>query len=55
MTSILRDIVRALLQLIPVVILGFFIWVVITIPRKLDRIEALLTQIRNRLPASAAD
>jgi hypothetical protein len=54
MTSILRDIVRALFQLIPVAILAFFIWALSTIPKKLDRIEALLTDIKDRLPASAA-
>ena len=56
MTSILHEV---LVQLIPLAILGFFIWAVITISKQLDSIAALLrvllAEIRNRLPASQTD
>jgi hypothetical protein len=42
--ALMKWMLGALFQLIPVAILGFFIWAVITISKQLDRIEALLTE-----------
>jgi hypothetical protein len=38
-----------------IAIFGFFVWVAFAVSRKLDRIEARLTEIRDRLPRTAAD
>jgi hypothetical protein len=44
----------ALLQLL-VAIFRFLVWVAFAVSRKLDRTEARLTEIRDRLPRTAAD
>ena len=51
----LASLLKVILQLIPIAILVFFIWTVIAVVKQLDRIEVLLREIRDRLPASAAD
>ena len=46
----LASLLKVILQLIPIAILVFFLCAVIAVVKQLDRIGALLREIRNRCP-----